>query len=125
MSRTNPDNFYGYLDLHDVCMLLQKPADVSNRKLVRTQIRAREIRDGVAILHQKAPNGICRTTLPLLRNHFPEWFSNRDHLAELLAEKVEVYEERFKRQLTLIGALGRRLRDLEEKVMELESRGLV
>ena len=122
--RIHPDKFYGYLDTADICQLLGQPATVSARKLVRLQIRAREKRDGVTIFHQKAPNGTCRTTLPLLRNHFPEWFANRDHMAEMITEKLEAYDRRFQEHDLLFRVLGARIREWEEWAKALPKVGL-
>ncbi len=125
--RIHPDKFYGYLDTADICQLLGQPATLSARRLVYRQIRAREKRDGVTIFHQKEGGKMgstCRTTLPLLRNHFPEWFSNRDHMAEMIDGKLEAYDRRFKEHDLLFRVLGARIREWEEWAKALPKAGL-
>jgi hypothetical protein len=84
------------LKLKQLATLLGFPSDrVSIARLVR-QIRTREEILGETILHggrgHAAP---LWTTLPVLRETFPEWFDSRAAMENLLRSYVAHLEERF------------------------------
>lgn len=120
----------GYLRLREVCRFFRRPDDKLGIQSLRRDIQARERLTGAKILTQlsQAPNAPLVTTLPTLRNHFPEWFDTRSEMAELLREYVEKINEDIAELKSRDNALASRirantrdLRSLHERFKALQS----
>lgn len=112
--------FRGYLTLRDVAELRGLDWSPAVKQQLWRALRRRESETGVTLLLKPDGERTLKTTVELLRDYMPEWFSRRDRAAEKLANRFAKYDERFAVQQLKTNALAARIRALEATVERLE-----
>lgn len=117
MSTTRTTRLARSLKLRELAVLLGRETHRASIVRLMREIRSREAILGETILrHQStAPNSPLVTTLPVLKETFPEWFDSRVEMENLLRSYIGGLEDR-------LDELKGRDQVLARKILKLEKR---
>lgn len=113
--------FRGYLTLRQLAEYLGYEYSKRVRMQLWRALNKRQNEVGVQLLLRPDGERAYKVTIPLLRDHMPEWFNRRDRAAEKLGKRFDRHDVKMAVLSGKYNALAARLRQLEQWRREIES----